>query len=340
MGILRLIAVLLCVVFTSRAALAAENLALRHQLGVLCRSVKRPRIRWHDRVFWVWLVRLWPRWRSALIIAKPETVVRWHREGFRLYWRWKSRHGEIGRPALELEIRDLIRRMSQENPTWGAPRIQAELALLGYEVAESTVDKYIIRQPKPPSPTWRSFLKNHASEIVAIDFFTVPTVAFRILYCFIVLSHDRRRILHFNVTAHPSALWTARQITETFPFNDSPKFIIRDRDNIYGEVFREHVSHMGIEDVPTAYRSPWQNGYVERAIGSIRRECLDHMIILNENHLKRVLDEYVEYYNTVRPHQSLECNSPVPREVEPPEMGKVMAIPHVGGLHHRYTRAA
>ena len=321
-----------------RTALATENLALRQQLNVLRRSVKRVRLRKRDRVFWAVLSRIWNDWRSSLMIVKPDTVIGWHRRGFRLYWRWKSRRG--GRPRKDAEIRVLIRRMSRENPTWGAPRVQSELRLLGYEVAESTVARYMTRVRKPPSQTWRSFLKNHVGQIAAIDFFTVPTVTFRVLFCFIVLSHDRRRIIHFNVTEHPTAKWTAQQIVEAFPYDTAPRYILRDRDSIYGECFRRRVKNMEIEEVVTAYRSPWQNAYAERVIGSIRRECLDHVIVFNEDHLRRILADYFVYYNRNRTHLSLERNSPIPREVEPPGTGKVVAIPHVGGLHHCYTRAA
>jgi transposase InsO family protein len=230
--------------------------------------------------------------------------------------------------------------MSRENPTWGAPRIQAELHLLGYEVAESTVAKYRVRIRQPPSQTWKSFLRNHASQIVAIDFFTVPTVTFNILYGFVVLLHDRRQVVHFNVTSHPTALWTAQQIIEAFPEETAPRFLLRDRDQIYGEHFRSRVAGMGIEEVVTAARSPWQNPYAERMIGSIRRECLDHLIVLNEEQLRRILRDYFAYYNEVRPHQSLERNAPLRREIEPLAKGKIISLPQVGGLHHRYLRAA
>jgi putative transposase len=317
-----------------------ENLALRQQLAVLKRSAKRPRLRQRDRIFWVWLRRLWKGWQSCLVVVQPETVVKWHRQGFRLYWRWKSRRRKPGRPRIEPEIRHLIRRMSQENPIWGAPRIQAELRLLGHDIAESTVVLYIDRSRKPPSPTWRTFLRNHAAQIAAVDFFTVPTVTFNVLYCLVILRHSDRRILHTNVTAHPSAQWTGNQVVQAFPYDSAPRFLLRDNDSIYGEAFHSQVTHMGIEEIATAYRSPWQNAYVERVIGSIRRECLDHMIVLGENHLRCILDEYVEYYNTVRTHQSLGRNSPTPREVEPPANGHVVATPYLGGLHHRYSRAA
>ncbi len=230
--------------------------------------------------------------------------------------------------------------MSRENPLWGVPRVQAEMRLLGHDVAQSTIAQYINRTRRPPSPTWRTFLTNHAAQIAAVDFFTVPTATFRVLYCFVILRHCDRKVLHINVTAHPSAEWTANQVVQAFPYDSAPRFLLRDNDSIYGDDFRRRVTPMGIEEVSTAYRSPWQNAYVERAIGSIRRECLDHLIVLGENHLLRLLAEYVEYYNTARAHQSLDGNSPVPRAVEPPANGRVVATPYLGGLHHRYGRAA
>ena len=248
--------------------------------------------------------------------------------------------GKPGRPAIEREIRDLIRRMSRENPTWGAPRILSELLLLGHDVAEATVAKYMVRTRKPPSQTWRTFLDNHVPDIAACDFFTVPTVTFRVLYVFIVLRHDRRQVVHFNVTTNPYAEWTAQQIINAFPYEEAPGFLIRDRDDIYGDHFTKRVEGLGIEEVPTAPRSPWQNPYCERVIGSIRRECLDHMIVLNERHLYRILTDYFDYYHHSRPHLSLDRNSPTPRDVEAPSLGEVVSIPQVGGLHHRYTRAA
>ena len=230
--------------------------------------------------------------------------------------------------------------MSRENPLWGTPRIQSELALLGHVIAASTIDKYRVRSRKPPSQTWRTFLDNHIQDIVAVDFFTVPTATFRILFAFIVLRHDRRRIVHFNVTAHPTAEWAAQQIVEAFPNDEAPRYLIRDRDEIYGNAFQRRVKHMGIEEVPIAPRSPWQNPYCERLIGSIRRECLDHVIVLNEAHVRRILASYFAYYHESRAHLSLERNASVPRRVEHPSEGKVIAIPQVGGLHHRYRRAA
>jgi putative transposase len=322
-----------------RIVLATEILALRQQLVVLNRTVKRPQLRRQDRFFWVMLSRLWKGWREVLIIVKPETVVKWHRQGFRLYWRWKSK-APIGRPQIDKEIRELIRRMSRENPLWGTPRLQAELRLLGFEVAERTVAKYRVRSKKPPSQTWKSFLRNHVGQIGAVDFFTVHTMSFHILYCFIIMLHDQRKVAHFNVTAHPTVVWTAQQMIEAFPEDKAPRYPLRDRDQIYGEEFSLRVAGMQIEEVISAPRSPFQNPYVERMIGSIRRECLDHLIIINEDHLRRILGECFDYYHNSRPHQSLERNSPVPRKIEPQAMGKVIAIPQVGGLHHLYRRAA
>jgi putative transposase len=326
--------------FFGSATVALENLALRHQLGVLQRSVRRPRLSRRDRILWVWLSRLWKSWRLSLMIVQPATVLAWHRQGFQLCWRWKSKRGVLGRPKLHAEIRRLIRRMGRENPTWGRRRIRAELALLGYQVAELTVAKYMLRVSPRPSPTWRGFLMAHTRDIVAVDFFLVPTLTFRLLFVFVVLRHDRRELVHLNVTDHPTAVWTARQIIEAFPDDSAPRFLLHDRDAIYGEEFTRRVKSMGIHEVLTAPRAPWQNPFVERVIGSIRRECLDHFVILNEAHLRRLLRGYIGYYNTARPHQSLDHNSPRPRDVQPPTLGPVVATPQVGGLHHLYERAA
>jgi putative transposase len=323
----------------ARAQLAIENLALRQQLGVLKRSVKRPRLRRRDRLFWAWLSRICSDWRSAIIIVKPETVIRWHRQSFRLYWRWKSRP-KGGRPHVDPEIRTLIRRMCDENVTWGAPRVQAELALLGHDVSQATVAKYMKRRAGPPSQTWRTFLKNHMPETAAIDFFVVPTVTFRLLYGFVVLRHERREIVHFAVTANPTAAWTARQVTEAFPWDEAPRYLLRNRDGIYGREFIARVKAMGIEEVVSAPRSPWQNPYVGRVIGSIRRECFDHVIVLGEDHLRRLLRSYVSYYHADSVHQSLQQRPPHGRDVERVDNGRIVSLPRVGGLHHRYTRAA
>ncbi len=340
MGLIRMLWLFVRGMLYDQTKLAAENLALRQQLAILEYRSKRPRLRTRDRVFWALLSHFWSNWRSALLIVQPDTVVRWHRQGFKLYWRWKSRGRKPGRPSIDVEIRKLIRRMSRENPGWGAPRIHSELLLLGYTVSETTVANYIKRVRKPPSQTWRTFLENHLTDLVAVDFFVVPTATFRILYTFVILRHDRRRVVHFNVTAHPTAVWTAQQIVEAFPEESAPRFLIRDRDGIYGLEFQTRVANMGIKEVVTAAKSPWQNPFVERIVGSIRRECLNHVIVLSERHLVRILTSYFEYYHESRTHLSLDRNSPAPREIEPPERGKVIAIPQVGGLHHRYRRAA
>ena len=340
MGILNTIYLLIRAFLVPRLRLVVENLALRQQVAVYKHTVKRPKLRTRDRVFWVWLSRLWPNWRSALAIVQPETVIQWHRQGFKLFWRWKSRAGKPGRPPIQRELRDLIRRMSRENPLWGAPRILSELPLLGYQAAKRTVTKYMVRTRKPPSQTWRTFLANHVPDIAACDFFSVPTVTFRVLYVFIVLRHDRRQVVHFNVTAHPYAQWAAQQIINAFPYEEAPRFLLRDRDGTYGDYFKKRIKDMGIEEVLIAPQAPWQNPYCERMIGSIRRDCLDHLLVLNERHLYRILADYFDYYHNSRPHLSLDRNSPTPRPVEPPSDGQVVAIPQVGGLHHRYTRRA
>jgi putative transposase len=320
--------------------LQLEILALRHQIGVLQRSVKRPKLTPADRLLWAWLCEAWSDWRSALVIVKPETVVGWHRKAFRLVWTWKVRHGQPGRPPVSQEIRQLIRKMSRDNPLWGAPRIHGELLKLGIQIGETSVGKYMVRLRKPPSQTWRAFLDNHLKSMVSVDFFAVPTLRFQTLYVFLVLAHERRRIVHFAVTAHPTAEWTAQQMREAFPWDTAPRYLLRDRDRIFGKDFVHQVKTMGIEQVLSAPRSPWQRAYVERVIGTIRRECLDHMIVFNERCLLRHLQRFVHYYHESRTHLSLAKDAPAPRSVQPPEMGQVVAIPEVGGLHHRYERRA
>jgi transposase InsO family protein len=270
----------------------------------------------------------------------PDTVVRWQRESFRRYWRWKSWRRGAGRPPIDREIRKLIRELQSANVGWGAPCIHGELLKLGVKISQATVSKYMARYRKPPSQTWRTFIENHADCLAAIDFFIVPTATFRVLYVFIVLSHDRRHIVHFNVTAHPSAQWTAQQIVEAFAFDTAPRYLLRDRDSIYGDTVQRRIRSLAIEEVITAPRSPWQNPFVERVIGSIRRDCLDHVIVLNERHLRRILREYFSYYHSCRTHLSLNKDPPEPRTVEPPALGNVIALPRVGGLHHRYGRMA
>ncbi len=340
MGIPNAIITFLRALFRNRAELAVENLALRQPRAVLQRSVKGPRLRRRDRIFWMCVLRIWSRWKSALIIVQPETVIRWHRQGFTLYWRWKSRRRRNGRPRVDPEIRHVIRRISGDNPTWGVPRIQSELVLRGDDVADSTVAKYVGRTRRPPSQTWRTFLRTHATELVAMDFFTVPTATCRVLSCFVVLRHDRRRVAHVTVTDSPSASWTAQQMIEAFPFNEAPRVLLRDNDQIYGDAFTRRGEKMDIDEVVTAPRSPWQNPYAEWMIGTLRRECVDHVIVLGAEHLRGIVGRFLDSYHRDRTHQGLERNSPEPREIERPSKGRVIALPRVGGLHHRYTRVA
>jgi putative transposase len=324
----------------TQRVLVLENLALRHQLAVLQRAVPRPRLRRSDRLLWVLLSRLWNGWADALLLVKPETVIRWHRAGFARCWTWKSRRIRPGRPAVAPDVRALIRRMSEANPLWGAPRIHAELQKLGLEISQATVSKYLVRRRTPPSQTWRTFLDNHVGSLVSVDFFSVPTVMFKILFVFVVLAYDRRRVVHINVTDNPTAQWTAQQIVEAFPWETAPRYLLRDRDAVYGVVFSSRVQALGIREVKTAPRSPWQNPYVERLIGTLRRECLDHMVVLNETHLRRLLREYLAYYHRCRTHLALEKDAPEPRAVERVDQGRIVETPLVGGLHHRYTRQA
>jgi transposase InsO family protein len=324
--------------FKKRSDLALENLALRQQLATMKRSIKRPILRKRDRLFWILLSRFWDGWRQTLIIVKPETVVQWHRKGFKLFWRFKSRSRGAGRPPVSTEIRDTIRRMAHANPLWGAPRIHGELLKLGIEISERTVSNLMpSHRPRPPSQRWQTFLKNHMTNTVSMDFFTVPTTTFRIMFVLVMLSHSHRRIVHFNVTTNPTDRWTAQQIVEAFPWDTVPKYLLRDRDSIYGSYFRKRLKNMVIKEVLITPRSPWQNPFVERVIGSIRRDCLDHIIVLNERHLKRILSSYFDYYHHDRTHYGLGKDTPVERLVQhKPPTGKLIELPRLGGLHHRY----
>src|SRR3989440_1515199 len=328
----------LCAALKARTDLVLENLALRQQLALLSGRSKRPRVGLLDRVFWMWLSRWWARWREALHVVQPQTVIRWHRQGFRVFWNWKSRRGRTARPPVDLEIAKLVRPMAFANSLWGAPRIHGELLKLGLDVSQRTVGRP--RRAKPPSQTWRTFLENHVADLVSVDFFVVPTVTFRILYVFVVLLHHRRRVVHFNVTDSPTAAWTAQQIVEAFPDASAPRYLLRDRDSIYGGEFRRRVKGMCIAEVLSSPRSPWQNPFAERLIGTLRRELLDHVIVLSEGHLRRRLRSYLRYYHGSRTHLALEKDAPQPRAVEPPQLGRVVALPHVGGLHYRYVRLA
>jgi len=325
----------------SRASLVVENLALRQQLAVLRRTMTRPRLRPVDRAFWAVLSRAWSRWADALIIVKLATVVAWHRRAFARFWAWQSR--PIGRPPLDAEIVALIGRMASENPVWSRRRIASELAKLGHNVDKGTVAKYMPkpagRPRQPPSTTWRAFLRAHLAGTIAIDFLTVPAVMFNILYVFFVLALDRRRLLHVNVTSHPHAARAAQQIVEAGCETGIVR-LIRHRDRIYGSVFNARVCHLGIRQLKTAPRSPWQNGYAERFVGTLRREILDHVIVLGERHLLRLVQSHAAYYNEDRPHMTLDRDAPIPRTVEPSSSGRIVALPRVAGLHHRYARAA
>jgi len=334
--LLNLIRWLLLGLVRSRRSLEAENLALRHQLTVLHRSApKRPTLRNFDRRVFVCLYRIAPRILDALTIVEPETVIRWHRAGFRSFWRWKSRR-HAGRPSVTPEIRRLIRQMNLANPLWGAPRIHGELLKLGIDVGQTSVAKYMARRRRPPSQGWRTFLLNHADGIASIDLFVVPTISFRLLYGLLVVRHDRRRIMWLGVTAHPTAEWIARQVSEACGWDPAPTYLVRDRDRVYGEPFTRRIRAMGIRDRPTAPRSPWQNGYAERLIGSIRRECLDHVIIIGEHHLRHILRSYQQYHNSTRTHLLLAKDSPLTRSVQ--AVGSILPLPDLGGLHHHYVR--
>jgi transposase InsO family protein len=325
--------------FRSRLSLQLEILALRHQLGVYHRSIRRPRVRPSDRILWSWLSRGWARWREVLVFVQPATVLAWQRRRFRDHWARLSRRGP-GRPAVGQELRALIREISAANPHWGAPRILGELRKLGIAVAKSTIETYRGRPRRAPSPAWRTFLKTHATELVARDFFTVPTVGFKVLFVLIVLAHSRRKVVHFNVTEHPTAQWAAQQLVEAFPWETAPTYLLRDRDAVYGASFQRRVASLGMQQALTAPRSPWQNAVAERMIGSIRRECLDPVMVFSEDHLRRFLTGYFRYYHRWRTHLSLGMDCPEPRPVLPPDQGAVVAFPEVGGLHHHYERMA
>jgi transposase InsO family protein len=322
--------------FKSRCRLEAENSLLRHQLAIaLRRAPPRLRLRGSDRALLVWMTRLWPNLLDAVQVVQPETILRWHRAGFRVFWRWKSRN-RAGRPRIDRGLRDLIRRMSRENPLWGASRIHGELLMLGFEVAQSTVSKYMTRSGRPPSQNWKTFLRNHAQAIAAIDLCLVPTLTFERLFVFLVVGHGRRQLLWFEVTRHPTAEWLARQLTEAFPWTSAPAYLLRDNDHAYGHVFTSRVRAMGIRDRPISPWSPWQNGIAERLIGTLRRECLDQVVIFSEMHLRQILCAYAAYYNQARTHLALQKDVPLHRAVQ--RSGAILAMPILAGLHHQYIR--
>ncbi len=321
-------------------ALVLENLALRRQLAIYKRHRKRPRLNRTDRIFWIVLAKVWKDWRRALIVVHPDTVVRWQRRRFRRYWAQLSVRpsGKLGRRSVGKQIHELIHTIAQANPLWRAPRIHGELVKLGIKVSERTVSRILQTIRRPPSQTWKSFLQNHIGEIVATDFFTVPTASLRVLFVFIVLEHQRRKVVHFGVTEHPTAEWVSQQLVEAFTERDAPCYLIRDRDASYGSEFRCRMQSLGITEVITAPRSPWQNAFAERLIGSIRRECLDHVVLLNKRHLRRLLKKYLVYYHRSRTHLALAKDAPESRAIM--RQGKIIAIPQVGGLHHRDERRA
>ena len=327
----------------SQHTLALEVVALRQQLGVYKRKQPRPKLRPFDRLFWVVLRHVWKHWSEALIVVKPDTVVSWHRAGFRLFWRWRSRPCRVGRPEVAEAVRRLIRRMKTENPTWGAPRIHGELLLLGFEISEPTVSRYLQRLRRIPdegkAKQWLAFLNNHREVITALDFFTVPTLCFRTMYCFFTIEHGRRRILHFNVTLHPTSDWIVQQLREAFPQPCPYRYVLFDHDAKFGHEVLDFLHSSHLEPVRTSFRSPWQNGTAERWVGSARRELLDHVIPLNEYHLRRLGRDYLAYYHQDRSHLGLNKATPASRGIEQRSTAKsqIASAPRIGGIHHRYS---
>jgi putative transposase len=329
----------------SRRDLVLENLALRQQLAVFAARQSLPRLAARDRVFWIILRRLWSDWRSVLLIVRPETVIRWHRAGFKIYWKWISRRPmQSGRIPTPKALRELIFRMVAENKTWGAPRIHGELKMLGYEISERTVLRWIQKAPRNSEPPRRLavFLSNHREEIAAMDFLTVPTITFGVLYGFFVIAHDRRNILHFNVTRHPASAWVVQQLREAFPFDSAPGYLIFDRGANFNDHVVDAIRSFNIQPKRTSYKTPWQNGIAERFIGNCRRDLFDHVIVVNERHLKRLMSAYISYYHQDRTHLTLGKESPARRKAEenPAPDCRVVSIPRLGGLHHRYRLAA
>jgi putative transposase len=328
------------VFFRSRMDISLEVLALRQQVAVLKRKRRRPSLNRLDRFFWTTLRQVWSRWSDVLIIVKPETVVGWHRAGFRQYWRWRSRPRR-GRPKVNEEIRSLIRRMAAENVGWGAPKIHGELLKLGLEISERTVARYLqrVRRRGDPAKCWLTFLANHRELIVAFDFFTVPTLTFRLLYCFFVIEHGRRRVLHFNITCHPTADWVVQQLREAFPDAGPYRYAILDHDSKFDADVIAFLKATGLEPKRTSVQAPWQNGTAERWVGSCRREILDHIIALNEQHLRRLVRDYVNYHHDDRVHDSLDKDTPNRRPVESKlsPAATVISSARLGGLHHRYS---
>jgi putative transposase len=342
---LKLLFVLLIQSASSRRDLLLENLALRQQLAVLNQKHPQPRLALSDKLFWVILSRFWVYWKRALILVQPQTVVRWHRAGFKLYWAWLSKHRvRVGRKCVNEELRELIFRMVAENTTWGAPRIHGELKMLGFDISERSVLRWMRKASRSPEPAkrWAAFLNNHREAITAMDFFTVPTLTFGVLYCFFVIAHDRRRVLYFNVTKHPTAAWVSQQLREAFPYDSAPGYLIFDRGPQFNSEVIDTVKSFGIQPKRTSFRSPWQNGVAERWVGNCRRDVLDHVIIINDRHLKRLMRDYVGYYHDDRTHLGLEKETPEGREASNSFDAAcgIVSMPRLGGLHHRYDLAA
>jgi transposase InsO family protein len=336
---LLLLMALLRAAVCDRSDRVAENLLLRQQLAILTRPTRRrPRLRARDKLFWL-LARLARRdWRRHLLVVTPETIVRWHRRGWRLFWRWRSR-ARIGRPRVSPEVQSLIARMARDNPGWGAERIRGELLKLGIAVSKRSVQRYRGRGPaRPPNQSWRTFLRNHRPSIWAVDLLTVQTLTFRTLYVLIFISHARRELVHLNVTASPTAAWVWRQLIQATPWGRVPRYLVRDRNAVYGGEFAERARRLGVQTLLTPVRAPRANAVVERLVGTLRWECLDQLVIVNAAHLRPVLTEFVRYYNHERPHRSLALQTPVPAIRAP--AGPIRASPILGGLHHVYTRVA
>jgi putative transposase len=343
--LLRLLPILAIRLFRSRRELLLENQALRQQLTVLKQRHPQPRFAIPDKLFWVMLRRLWCGWKCALVLVRPETVARWHRTGFKLYWKWLSRHCTgAGRRCVSRELRELIFRMVAENPTWGAPRIHGELKMLGFDISERTVSRWMRKVPRRPvsAKRWAAFLNNHREVIAAMDFFTVPTLTFGVLHCFFVIAHDRRRIIHCNVTRHPSSAWISQQLRGAFPYDSTPSYLIFDRAANFNEEVISTVKSFGMQPKQSSFRSPWQNGVAERWVGNCRRDLLNYVIVLNERHLNRLMSEYVRYYHDDRTHLALEKGTPAGRTAAKGSGAgsRVIAMPRLGGLHHRYDLAA
>jgi putative transposase len=324
--------------FRDRREQVIVELVLRQQLAAYNQKKAKPKLTSLDLTFWVTLARLWPGWKQSLVIVKPDTVVRWHRKGFKLYWRWISKPGP-GRPPISEELRALIKRLALDN-AWGARKVHAELSKLGFTMSLATVSRYMPKRPRDrgKQQRWMTFLRNHKHGITTMDFFVVPTVAFRLLYVWFVIDHGRRRIIHFNITTNPTATWVSQQLREAFPDDSTPRYLIFDNDFIFSNEVSKSIKTIGITPKRTAFRSPWQNGTAERWVGTCKRELIDHVIVLNEEHLRRLIRDYVRYYNADRVHTSIQ-DSPDGRaaEIRPASSARVVGLPRVGGLHRRYT---